>query len=239
MLDSRPVRTSSKSILVIPSSKPHLASAIALEWDLLVSAQQALKNHYIPMTSLTSRALDIQAADAASDGKIRELIVKTLIGYLQTDTLLCWAPEKNLYEGENKPSGSGRHGGSLKQLQMNTATPIVEFLSKRLWPGIELKPVLEEGSILPTEQPQGTTETIRKWLMELPPFELAAMERGVLASKSLLVATRLLVDWSPAFANVIRQEADRPRFTLEDAAEACSLEVLWQTGMWGEVEDTQ
>lgn len=28
------------------------------------------------------------------------------------------------------------------------------------------------------------------------------------------------------------------RFGIEEACEACSLEVRWQTGRWGEVEDT-
>lgn len=53
MLDSRPVRTATKQVLTLPQSKRALAAAIALEWDQLVSAQQALKQHYIPLTSLT------------------------------------------------------------------------------------------------------------------------------------------------------------------------------------------
>src|SRR5947207_10720988 len=63
MLDNRPVRTPSKQILFVPRSKPNLATAIAVEWDLLVNAQQALKQHFIPLTSLTSRALDIAEED--------------------------------------------------------------------------------------------------------------------------------------------------------------------------------
>jgi ATP synthase F1 complex assembly factor 2 len=47
-LDSRPVRMPNKDTLTVPASKPQLATSIALEWDLLVSAQQALKTHYIP-----------------------------------------------------------------------------------------------------------------------------------------------------------------------------------------------
>ena len=62
MLDTRPVRTTTKEILTIPSSKSSLAVAIALEWDQLVSAQQATKHHYIPLTSLTAHAIDIERA---------------------------------------------------------------------------------------------------------------------------------------------------------------------------------
>lgn len=238
LLDARPVRAPSKNVLTIPLSKPHLAIAIALEWDLLVSAQQALKQHYIPLTSLTSRALDIEAEDAKSQKTLRQLIAKMLLGYLHTDTLLCWAPENNRYDGQQDLDSGGNRGESLRTLQMNTATPIIRFLKTRLWPGIELNPVLGEDSILPTPQPDATSRRIREWVLGLPPFELAALERGVLASKSLLVAARLLAEWSSDLPGVGGQEGDEARFTTEDAAEACSLEVSWQTGMWGEVEDT-
>ena len=71
----------------------------------------------------------------------------------------------------------------------------------------------------------------------MPAYELAGLERGVLASKSLLVASRLLIEWSQEFKH-LRQEAGEKKFGIEDAAAVSSLEVEWQTGMWGEVEDT-
>ena len=50
-----------------------------------------------------------------------------------------------------------------------------------------------------------------------------------------------MVEWSENFRHV-RMSADGDgggrRFGIEEAAEACSLEVRWQTGMWGEVEDS-
>jgi len=74
----------------------------------------------------------------------------------------------------------------------------------------------------------------------LPAFELAALERNVLASKSLLIAVRLLVEWSEEFSNLRRdsEEADTRRFGIAQAANACSVEVTWQTDSWGEVDDT-
>ncbi|KAK8153006.1 hypothetical protein IWX90DRAFT_376800 [Phyllosticta citrichinensis] len=230
LLDSRPVRTPSKDVLTIPANKPQLAAAIALEWDLLVNAQQALKQHYIPLTSLTSRALDIQLADENGDKSLRDGIVHMVLRYLSTDTLLCWVPEKDVHD----PAGVNDKGESLRQVQMRTAQPIINFLATQLWPGVEIKPILETDSIMPLEQPQNTVEVIRGWASTLPAYELAGLERGVLASKSLLVASRLLVDWSPQFAHL----RDASRFGIEEAAEASTLEVSWQTGMWGEVEDT-
>ena len=235
MLDSKPVRTPTKSILTIPASKPHLAHAIALEWDSLVSAQQALKNHLIPMTSIASRAEAIVEEEAAGGKKTREEILKTVIRYLDTDTLLCWAPERNRHDsaGLEKMDTTTE---SLREIQVRTAQPIISFLTTKVWPGVEIKPVLDTDDIIPQSQPEMTKTVIKGFISGLPPYELAGLERAVLASKSLLVATRLLLDWSEEFRHLQRDEHER--FGIEEAAQASSLEVNWQTGMWGEVEDT-
>lgn len=229
-LDSRPVRTPSKEILTMPASKHQLATAVALEWDLLLSAQQALKTHYIPMTSLANRALDIETADAQGRTQVRDDILKVLMRYLHTDTLLCWAPEKVMNDTK-------QNGKTLRELQVETATPIIAYLTAHVWPGVEIKPILEADSIMPVEQPEFTLQVIQGWLAGLPAFELAGLERAVLASKSLLVSTRLIHEWGEAFADA-RKGSDAPRFGIEEAAEASSLEVRWQTHQWGEVEDT-
>jgi ATP synthase F1 complex assembly factor 2 len=229
----------------IPMSKSALAAAIALEWDQLVSAQQALKHHYIPLTSLTARALDIQSGDVQHTpalNPIRESTIKLVMKYLGTDTLLCWAPEKNIHEPYN--NGAGK---SLRQRQREVAEPIIAYLTTHIWPGVEIVPILGEDSIVPISQPEMTREVIKGWVSGLPPFELAALERGVLATKSLLVATRLMVEWSSEFAHLQKDSASQEhadldieggRFGIDMAAQAASLEVLHQTEQWGEVEDT-
>lgn len=237
MLDSRPVRTSSKNPITVPRSKYQLATAIALEWDLLVSAQQALKHHYIPLTSLTARALDIHTADTAGNSKVRDDLVKMIMGYLNTDTLLCWAPERSIHDAVGLERRDQTHE-TLRDLQIRVSRPIIAFLTTRVWPGVEFYPILGEDSILPKPQPQMTREIIRGWIHGLPAFELAGLERAVLASKSLLVAVRLLVEWSQEFRHLWKDGPDRTRFGIEDAAKASTLEVAWQTGIWGEVEDT-
>jgi ATP synthase mitochondrial F1 complex assembly factor 2 len=230
LLDSRPVRTPAKAVLTVPPTKPHLADAIALEWDLLTSAQQALKQHSIPLTSLASRANDVSRQDAQGQAEIRNEVMKTVMHYLDTDTLLCWAPEG---PPENERKGPY---ATLRAVQMEIAQRIIDFLTQALWPGIDIKPALEADSIMPTSQPEHTKTVIRNWISSLPPYELAALEKGVLAGKSFLVAARLVVEWSEHFRH-LQQHGER-RFGIEEAAEASSLEVRWQTGIWGEVEDT-
>ena len=233
MLDARPVRTAAKNVLLIPHDKHPLATAIALEWDLLVSSQQALKQHYIPLTSLTNRAFEIAAADEQGNSHVRAELIRMIIRYLDTDTLLCWAPETNIHD-----PAEHEQNGSLRDRQMQVAQPIISYLAQYIWPGLEIKPILGTDSIILEKQPQMTTEVIRGWLSGLPGWELAGLERGVLATKSLLVAARLLAQWSPKFARIRANIAEPTKFGIDEAAEASSVEVRWQTGRWGEVEDT-
>ncbi|KAF2157650.1 hypothetical protein K461DRAFT_273861 [Myriangium duriaei CBS 260.36] len=244
MLDSRPVRTSTKQVLVLPHSKRALVTAIAMEWDALVSAQQALKQHYIPLTSLTSRAVDLRIADAEGNSQAREEIVKMMMRYLSTDTLLCWAPDSDVHgsslgmDGTADDAATSGRTGTLRQKQVAVAEPIIAHLKTHVFPGVEIDPILDENSIMPRAQADSTLQVIRGWLMGLPAFELAALERGVLATKSLLVAIRLLVEWSQEFQHLQSKGSTADKFGIEEAAEAASVEVKWQTDMWGEVEDT-
>jgi ATP synthase F1 complex assembly factor 2 len=236
LLDSRPVRTPAKTILTVPHTKPHLAEAIALEWDLLTSTQQALKHHLIPITSLTARAEDIVQADGRGESKIREDISTTVMRYLDTDTLLCWVPEKDTDKPSVTHMASTDPDNSLRTKQIQLATEIIGYLTQYIWPGISIKPVLDTKSIVPEPQSETTLQVIRGWIHGLPAYELAALERVVLASKSFLIASRLVVDWSENF-RALRPEGV-VRFGVDQAAEASSLEVTHQTDMWGEVEDT-
>ncbi|KKK26362.1 hypothetical protein ARAM_007127 [Aspergillus rambellii] len=216
LLDKRPVRTPAKTVLSVPTTKPHLAHAIALEWDVMTSAQQALKNHLIPLTSLTARAADIVQEDAAGEHTTREQIIKTAMRYLDTDTLLCWVPENGNAAEEIDENGQKRE--TLREAQMRVAQDVIAFLSTKVWPGIEIQPVLDTDSIFPASQPQATKEIIRQWIEGLEAHDLAALERGILASKSLLVAVRLITEWSENFRHV--QRSGKKKFGIEEAAEA-------------------
>lgn len=238
MLDTRPVRTPTKEVLPIPPTKPQLAHAIALEWDVLTSAQQALKNYRIPLTSLTARATDIAQEDARGETTTRDQIVKTTIRYLDTDTLLCWVPEKNPYsppDVEMYENGVKKQE-SLRDVQVRVAKDVIAYLSTKVWPGIEIKPILDENSIIPASQPQATKDIIRTWIFNLQAHDLAGFERGVLGSKSLLIAARLVAEWSENMRYAQRPE--KQKFGIEEATEASTLEVRWQTENWGEVQDT-
>lgn len=160
--------------------------------------------------------------------------------YLDTDSLLCWDPTASA-DPPGYEDHVSRRGKSLREIQYETAQPIIQFLIERVWPGINIVPALEEQSIIPRSQPHGTREVIQGWIMQLGAWELAGLERAVLAGKSLLAAVRLVVEWSrelKEYRQMHKLEEGRNVFGIEEAARAARLEVEWQTGMWGEVEDT-
>ncbi|SZF00055.1 unnamed protein product [Blumeria hordei] len=235
-LDTRPIRRANSQILVIPISKPHLATAIALEWDLLTFAKQALKPHLIPLVSLVSRVYDIVDSDSSpvQAGAIRSGIIDTLMRYLETDSILCWVPLPS-----PDPPGYEVHQSRtepLRVLQQRAAKPILEFLECRVWPGTKIEPVLDTDSIMPKSQDPTTCKVIREWLLALDPWDLAAIERATLAGKGLLLAVRLVVEWSENFVHL--RKPQRQDFGIEEAASVANLEVEWQIDMWGLVEDT-
>lgn len=251
-LDARPLRhPTTRAVIRLPTSKPLLAHALAVEWDQLTSASQATKQHMIPLTSLVCRALDI-AADPAST---KPALIATVLRYLDTDSLLCWSAPG----GEQRDSD----GRTLRQLQEAAAAETIAPLARRVWPGVTLRPAFDDGdgsssgssSIVPRPQDPDTRDVIRGWLLSLTPFELAALERATLAGKSLLAAARLVTAWSEDRDYYYRRDdgdvvvaaptegsgeegGAEKRFGVEEAARAVSIEVDWQTGRWGEVEDT-
>jgi ATP synthase F1 complex assembly factor 2 len=237
-LDVRPLRRpNTKEIVRIPLSKPHLAHALALEWDLLTSAQQATRSHLVPLTSLVCRALDIADDDATDAASIRASIITSLLRYLDTDTLLCLSPADDPTDPAVVLNSEGL---TLRDVQQRTLDTISGHLRTHVWPGIQLEPALDGESIMPRPQPSGTREHIAAWVASLESWELAGLERATLAGKGLLGAARLISEWSegPAGLHLRQPGSTTPAFSVEDAAKAASIEVDWQTGRWGEVEDT-
>ena len=229
-----------KQPIPIPLSKPHLATALALEWDVLRSVADATRSHLIPLTSLTCRALDTVESEAQNDTSIREYIIKTVMRYLETDTLLCWAPEVDPRDPSAHLNSAGQ---SLRHTQREAAEAVVAYLTANVWPGIGFVPVLDGQSIFPNRQREDTLAVVRGWLAGMTAWELVGLERAVLATKSLLLGARLLAEWSegPVGVRGRGREAEGEAgkvFGVEEAARLASLEVSWQTGRWGEVEDT-
>lgn len=175
--------------------------------------------------------MENDASDIPEDSKIRTEIATTVLRYLDTDSLLCWAPPAGDHDILNKA------GESLRDVQKQAADDVVSFLTTNVWPGITIQPVLDGHSIVPKQQAEGVREVVQGWISGLDAWEVAGLERAVLAGKSLITASRFVVEWSegPAGAGELNNGAT---FGVEKAAKVSTLEVDWQAQQWGEVEDT-
>ncbi|GMG55919.1 unnamed protein product [Ambrosiozyma monospora] len=169
------------------------------------------------------------------DDKEREMIAKIggdltaiktqLLRYLDTDTLLVFAPEKDC-------------DGELRKRQEETYRPIIQsmeaFLTK--FSDAETKEPLklsfldaDKDGMRGNLQPADVRAAALNYLNSLDIWSLVALENATLVGKSFLTGISLL-----RMCDV----EDSYDVGLEEIATAATLETVVQTGIWGEVEDT-
>ncbi|KAF5365694.1 hypothetical protein D9758_003272 [Tetrapyrgos nigripes] len=162
-LDKRALKTPSGNTLLLPQNKQLVATLVATEWE---NQETLLKPHALPMTSIVSRAIDT-LAEEKSRGEVR----KSLLEYLDTDTI-CF------YQDYPPP---------LVDLQTKYWDPLLSWARTTF--DIEINAFT---SILGNSQPEETKEKLSKVLAEFSHWEMAAMERATYATKSLIVALALV-----------------------------------------------
>lgn len=121
LLDDKPIKTPGGNQLVIPNSKPTLAHLIVHEWTILPSLK--IKPHLVPLTSLSSRAIDLtyrtENSNQLIDSSILDNITDALLPYLDTDTLLVFSPHQDCE-------------GKLREAQESEYRPLVSF-AEEFW----------------------------------------------------------------------------------------------------------
>lgn len=216
MLDSRPLKTPKANVIKIPSTYEKFATLAAFEWDILDTSKA--RQHSLPLTSLASRAIDY--LDKSNPANTHDQAVEQLAKYLNTDTLLFFAPS---YQGE----------GKLLALQNEQWLPLVKWATEYLGlpQGVELTKS-ETEIFSPVQQPEQVSAHAKKWLNSLDLWTLAAAERAILASKSFIVGMRLVAESSG-------EVPEAQILGVDKLADIANLEVNYQTGQWGEVEDSK
>ncbi|EQL01744.1 ATP12 ATPase family protein [Ophiocordyceps sinensis CO18] len=137
----------------------------------------------------------------------------------------------------NGASLCGNRGRARGPVSQRAAAETLSFLSTHVWAGVVVRPVLDGHAIVPRRQPEGVREAVQAWVEGLDAWEIAGLERAVLAGKSLVAAARVVAEWSEGPSGR-RHVGAEGKFGIQEAAKAVSLEVDWQTTQWGEVEDT-
>lgn len=198
-MGSSPIKTPLGKPLEIPPAKDLLAELVAQEWKIMSSLK--LKNYHIPMTSLAARAIDTTPEERAD-------VSRKLLPYLDTDTLLVIAPEKDCE-------------GRLRKAQLELFPPVVDDASK-VW-GIDSLNVLDqELQLFGNYQTEETQKKVLDWVNSLDAFKFAALERATTSARSFIIGMNVALNRRP----------------VEELAALASLDVTIQTDIWGEVEDT-
>jgi len=211
-LDERPLRTPLGKALLLPKNKTHLAYLVAAEWNALESAK--IKPHSLPITSIAARAIDF------SEPAQRQEIIKDLLKYLDTDTLLCYAPSEE-YDGE------------LRKEQIEISEPIRKWASELF--GAEIS-AMDGQAIVPHYQTREAKDNILTRLVEtLTSFQTAGFERAVLASKSFLtglalVCGRLSVEDAARGASLETKYQTRRWGEVEDTHDVDHADLRQQLG---------
>ncbi|KAF9218121.1 ATP12-domain-containing protein, partial [Gyrodon lividus] len=162
-LDKRALKTPSGNILLVPETKRLVATLIANEWE---NQDILLKPHALPVTSVTSRAID-----ALGDEETRAQVRQALLDYLDTDTI-CFQHD------DPEP---------LVKLQQEHWDPLLEWARTTF--DIEIHVY---RSVLFHSQPERTRQVLDNVLTQMDPWDMAAMERATYVTKSFLIALALV-----------------------------------------------
>lgn len=167
-----------------------LAMAVAAEWEW--QKARRVMPFTMPMTTLVSTAIDQMPS-------IRERTMQELLNHLLTDTACC------------------RHETDLKlrKKQEEVLDPIVQWMEQHLQQPIKLS-----HNILENGQDAGTVEAVRRMLLGLSNWELAAVDMIANATKSIVIALAV----------------QKGRLTPMDAFNASRVEENFQMEEWGLVE---
>jgi ATP synthase F1 complex assembly factor 2 len=248
LLDGKPLRTPLGFPLAIPESKKSLAYLVVHEWENLPDLK--IKTGSLPLTSIVSRSIDLLKVSTKAEGFTEEMEVKVgnlediklnILRYLDTDTCLIFATKEE-YEGK------------LRAKQNELYLPLIKEYEEFFTAYGEKNGLLPEGGKIElqfldceTHGLRGNKQTITtqnvvlKWLDQVPVYDLVALEKAILTSKSFLCGVTLLRSncGDESLMKEIYQSKPEYYFkSLEEIIELGNLETIFQTEEWGEVEDT-
>lgn len=251
-LDGKTLKTPLGFPLALPKDKEVYAHLIEHEWSNLPDLK--IKTNALPLTSIAARAIDLETVHTPGKEEA-ELIAKVgrlddikfnMLRYLDTDTCLIFTTLDE-YEGR------------LRQKQEELYMPLIKEFeqfftkwgqSRKLLPSeqyqINLKYLDCETDGLKGNQQAITTQNIvLDWMNQMSVYELVALEKAILTSKSFLCGASLLrsnvssAEKQFKLYQLNKDSLDDFYFkSLEDIIELGNLETIFQTNQWGEVEDT-
>ncbi|KAG4302284.1 hypothetical protein PCANB_001560 [Pneumocystis canis] len=206
-IDNHPFKTASGKILEFPKRKRSLSHMIVQE--CCSSAFKLFQYHLLPLTSLAIKAIDVFSIENERENKYKELIK-----YLDTDTILFYAPENE-------------SGGELLTLQKKLWGPLHEWAQK-YW-NVDILKINADTGIFSNAQPLKTKNKMISWMRTLDQWQIAALDRAISTSKSFIIGAKMV-----AMRNSLFDE----NLSAEKACDLAQLEVYFQTTRWGQIKDS-
>ncbi|CAB4254708.1 similar to Saccharomyces cerevisiae YJL180C ATP12 Conserved protein required for assembly of alpha and beta subunits into the F1 sector of mitochondrial F1F0 ATP synthase [Maudiozyma barnettii] len=232
-LDSKPIKTPLGNKLAFNESKKLLALLLQKEWEAV--SESTVKQHALPLTSLVSRCIDLEITNGPNSdvelrtkiGGDRSSINKDLLRYLDTDTLLVFSP-RDEYEGD------------LRAAQDELYLPIIKSMEEFLTDNYADAHKTVSLRILDADihglrgnaQDPATKAAATTYLDSLSLWNLAVFEKTVLSTKSFICGILLLQNKAK------HNNVNNLKYSVDDIVRASTLETIYQTERWGEVEDT-
>ncbi|ODV98258.1 hypothetical protein PACTADRAFT_48052 [Pachysolen tannophilus NRRL Y-2460] len=229
-LDNKTIKTPLGNPLVLPKSKKTLAHLIAVEWKHLPNL--SARSFSLPLTSTASRAIDLTKSHDLNDpdlivkvGRIDD-IKEDLLRYLDTDTLLVFSPALDC-DGDLRPAQEKLYRPIIKSME--------DYFAKSTGKDNVRLSYLDsdKDGLVGNVQTEETKEVIRLWMSGLNMWQMVALEKATLIAKSFLAGAAIIRANEKALA-----EEEEGILTIEEIAQAATLETIYQTKRWGEVEDT-
>lgn len=251
-LDGKALKTPLGNILSVPANKKQLAYLVSHEWENLIDLK--IKPNSLPLTSMVARATDLgivfgsEEVDKDLVTKVGDLqdIKYNILRYLNTDTCLIFTTLDE-YEGRLRNKQEELYRPLIEEFE----SYFTEFGRKKdLLPSPDHKVELtyldcETDGIRGNSQTITTQNIVLLWLDSLPIYDLVALEKAVLSSKSFLCGAAIVRSnasdsqiQSELYQVNKANEAEYFKKSVEEIVEMGNLETIFQTQEWGEVEDT-
>ena len=245
-LDGKTLKTPMGFPLSLPGEKKQLAHLIQHEWSNLPDLK--IQTNALPLTSIAARSIDLininqkgkeDPSLIAKIGKLEDIKLD-LLRYLDTDTCLIFTTSEE-FEGK------------LRAKQHELYLPLIheyeDFFTK--WSELNQLPGkvnleyldCETDGLRGNKQHKSTQAIVLHWLNHLSIYDLIALEKAILTSKSFLCGVTLLRSNVSDSRFHHLYQFNRPANnhyykTVDEIVELGNLETIFQTEQWGEVEDT-
>ncbi|KAG5519211.1 hypothetical protein PMAC_002299 [Pneumocystis sp. 'macacae'] len=205
--NGNPLKTALGNIFKFPLRKRSFAYMVSQE--LRSFGLKRSEYHFLPLTSLANKAIDIFSSKST-----RENACNVLLKYLDTDTILIFAPES-------------QSSGELLALQKKSWEPLHNW-AQMYWKVNIFKTFCDLG-INVHVQSQETKDKIALWMHTLDKWQFAALDRAVCASKSFIIGAKMIV-----MGNSLLNDYLSP----EEACDLAQLETDFQISQWGEIKES-